>query len=132
MEPVPDLTDTPIHLGLGPTALPVEDFAWDPEALARYEQRFASDGDEGRLVTMFDVAADWDAWERHPAGDEVVVVVAGRFRMIQEIDGEERPVEVGAGGYVINGPGVWHTVDVLEPGRALFITPGRGTGHKPR
>ena len=26
----------------------------------------------------------------------------------------------------------WHTADVHEPGSALFITPGRGTEHRPR
>ncbi len=132
MDAVPDLNETPIHLGRGPTATAVEGFGWDPEALGAYEERFASDGDEGRLVVMFEMTASWDSWEQHPAGDEVVLVLSGRHRLIQEVEGEERPTEVGAGGYVINGPGVWHTADVLEPGRALFITPGRGTTHRPR
>lgn len=131
MDTVPDLTTTPIHLGLGPTASPVDGFAWTPEALAAYDERFASDGDEGRLVTLGDMVASWDTWEVHPAGDEVVLVLSGRMRLIQEVDGTE-PTEVAAGGYVINGPGVWHTADVIEPGQVLFITPGRGTAHRPR
>jgi hypothetical protein len=32
----------------------------------------------------------------------------------------------------VNPPGVWHTADVHEPGRGLFITPGKGTEHKAR
>jgi hypothetical protein len=32
---------------------------------------------------------------------------------------------------MINPPNVWHTARVHEPGRALFITPGRGTEHRP-
>lgn len=132
MDGTADLTTTPIHLGLGPVAFPLEGFAWEPEALAAYDERTAADGDEGRLVTLFTMAADWDVWEAHPAGDEVVICLEGRFRLVQEVDGTERSVEVGPGEYVINGPGVWHTADVLEPGRGLFITPGRGTRHRPR
>jgi hypothetical protein len=41
-------------------------------------------------------------------------------------------VELRAGLAVVNPRGAWHTVDVHEPGLALFITPGRGTEHRPR
>lgn len=126
------LADTPVHLGLGPTVLPVEGFAWTPEALAAYEELAAPDGDDGRLVTWGEMAEDWTTWEAHPAGPELVLVIEGRFRLVQEVDGAERSVEVGPGEYVVNPPGVWHTADVREPGRALFITPGRGTTHRPR
>ncbi|MEM1102949.1 MAG: hypothetical protein AAGH48_02455 [Pseudomonadota bacterium] len=37
-----------------------------------------------------------------------------------------------AGAFSIAPKGVWHTVDVLEKGRALFITAGAGTQHRPR
>jgi quercetin dioxygenase-like cupin family protein len=127
-----DITTTPLHLGLGSTAVPIEDFGWDPERLAAYGERTASDGDEGRMVSLFTMDADWTTWEVHPAGDEAVICLEGRFRLIQEVDGAERSVEVGPAEYVVNPPGVWHTADVLEPGRALFITPGRGTTHRPR
>jgi uncharacterized cupin superfamily protein len=126
------LSDTPIHLGLGATAVPLEGFAWDPAYLAAYGERFASDGDEGRLVTLGAMTDDWDSWERHPAGEEVVVCLSGRVRLIQEIGGEEVAVEAGPGDAIVNPPGVWHTADVLEPAQALFITPGRGTAHRPR
>jgi len=132
MSTVHDLSATPVHLGLGPVAVPVEDFAWSAEALTAYDDRFASDGDEGRLVTVGDITDDWQVWERHPAGDELVVCLSGRVRLVQEVDGEEVAIEVGAGEYVVNGPGVWHTADVIEPGQSLFITPGRGTDHRPR
>jgi hypothetical protein len=32
----------------------------------------------------------------------------------------------------INPKNVWHTVDVIEPGQLLFITPGIGTEHRTR
>ena len=126
------LPTTPIHLGLGARAEPLEGFSWSPEFLAAYGERVAPDGDEGRLVTMGAMDASWDSWEAHPAGEEVVVCLSGRVRLIQEVDGAERAVEVGPGEYVVNPPGVWHTADVIEPGQVLFITPGRGTTNRPR
>ena len=127
-----DLTTTFIHLGMGSKATPLPDFQWTPEYLDGYEQRFASDGDEGRIVVMNRQEATWDQWERHPAGEEVVLLLSGRVDLVQEIDGEERRVPLRPGLAVVNPPGVWHTADVHEPGDALFITPGRGTDHRPR
>ena len=122
-----DLSSTPIHLGLGSTATPVTTFAWSPAALAEYEQRFAADGDEGRLVMIFDNAADWPTWERHPAGEEVVILLSGRTDLVQWIDGAERVIPLEPGQATVNPAGVWHTARVHEAGQAMFITPGRGT-----
>lgn len=127
-----DLATTCIHLGLGATATPLPDFSWSPEYLAGYQARFAADGDEGRLVVMGPMSGSWDSWERHPAGEEVVVLLSGRADLIQRIDGGERRITLTAGRAAVNPPGVWHTADVHEPGQALFITPGRGTEHEPR
>ena len=126
------LADSPIHLGRGATAVPLPDFSWSAEYLAAYVERFAADGDEGRLVTMGVLSATWDTWERHPAGEEVVLVLSGRADLIQRIDGGERRIALSAGQAAVNPAGVWHTADVHEPGEALFITPGRGTEHEPR
>ncbi len=127
-----DLSSTFVHLGLGARATPLPDFRWTPEYLDGYERRFESDGDEGRIVVLNSQEATWDQWERHPAGEEVVVLLSGRVDLIQEIDGRERRVELRPGHAVVNPSGVWHTADVHEPGQALFITPGRGTEHRPR
>lgn len=126
------LADSPIHLGRGATAVPLPDFSWSADYLAAYVERFAADGDEGRLVTMGELSATWDTWERHPAGEEVVLVLSGRADLIQRIDGGERRIALSTGQAAVNPPGVWHTADVHEPGEALFITPGRGTEHEPR
>lgn len=127
-----DLTETFIHLGLGATATPLPDFEWSAEYLAGLERRFASDGDEGRLVLIDRQRETWSSWERHPAGEEVVVVLSGRVDLLQEVGGVTRRVELHPGEAVVNPAGVWHTADVHEPGEALFITPGRGTEHRPR
>jgi quercetin dioxygenase-like cupin family protein len=127
-----DLTMTPIHLGRGSRALPVVGFAWDPDVLADYSAAVADDGVEGRMVVIFDAGDGGDHWERHPAGDEVVVCLAGRVTVIQNIDGDEVPVELGPGDAAINPRGVWHLVDADRSARFLTITPGMGTEHQAR
>ncbi len=126
-----DLSDVFVHLGAGATATPLPDFSWSPEYLARYQERFAADGTDGRLVCVMAQEATWDSWERHPAGDEVVVLLSGRVDLVQELDGDEHVVELQPGQAVINPAGVWHTARVREPGVALFVTPGRGTEVRP-
>lgn len=126
------LSETPLHLGVGAVAVPLEGFSWSPEYLGAYDERYAHEAGEGRLVTWFDMTEDWTSWEAHPAGEEVVICFSGRFRLHQELEGETATVEVGPGEYVVNPPGAWHTADVIEPGTGLFITPGKGTTHRPR
>jgi mannose-6-phosphate isomerase-like protein (cupin superfamily) len=130
--PVDLLAGAALHLGLDATATPLPDFSWAPEALAAYADRFAGDGDEGRLVVMFESAESWTTWERHPVGEEVVVLVSGRMDLHQEVDGTERTIPLTPGSAVVNPKGVWHTATVHEPSVALFITPGRGTENRPR
>jgi uncharacterized cupin superfamily protein len=126
-----DLSQTFVHLGLGSTATLLPDFSWSNEYLERLHARFASDGKEGRLVCLLPQEATWDTWERHPAGDEIVVLLAGRVDVIQDLDGVEQVVELRPGHALVNPAGVWHTAQVHEPGSALFITPGEGTEVKP-
>ncbi len=121
--------DSILHLGPR-SATVVRDFRWDQ--IGEYAERFAGDGAQGRLVMMGRQTESWTSWERHPAGEELVLLLSGRVDLIQEIDGQERRIELTAGDGVLNPPGVWHTADVHDPGDALFITPGQGTEHKPR
>jgi quercetin dioxygenase-like cupin family protein len=130
--PAFDLSTTPVHLGLGARAIPIPDFEWSAECLTRYAAEHAGDGEEGRLVVLGADDRDWTSWERHPAGEELVVVIEGSVTVIQEIDGSERRVEVRAGEAVVNPRNVWHTADIAEPSRTLFVTPGLGTEHRPR
>jgi quercetin dioxygenase-like cupin family protein len=126
------LATTPIHLGLGSRALPIEGFGWDSRVLQAYAAAVADDGPDGRLVMVFEGGQSWDTWERHPAGDEVVICLAGRMTVIREVDGEDDPLELGPYDAMINPAGVWHTADVHEPVRFMTITPGLGTEHRPR
>ncbi|HEV8063978.1 MAG TPA: cupin domain-containing protein [Acidimicrobiales bacterium] len=127
-----DLSTTYVHLGRGATATPIPDFRWSQEYLSGYEAEYASDGDDGRLVVMGPESQSWTSWERHPAGEEVVVLLSGRVDLIQDLEGSERVIKLHPGWAAVNPKGVWHTATVHEPGQALFITPGRGTEHRPR
>ncbi|MGI9031141.1 MAG: hypothetical protein ACR2HP_14330 [Ilumatobacteraceae bacterium] len=88
--------------------------------------RSAADGDEGRLVGVFHQEANWPTWERHPNGEEVVVLLSGRADLIQWLDGTERVIPLEPCHGVINPVGVWHTARVQEPGDVLFTKPVAG------
>ena len=121
----------PLHLGLGARAVTQPEFT-GMEWYATYAERNAADGSEGRLVSQYDFSESWTSWERHPAGDEVVICTAGEITLLQELPDETRNVTLRAGEYAINPPGVWHTADVATHATALFITAGMGTEHRPR
>ncbi|MES2289347.1 MAG: cupin [Pseudomonadota bacterium] len=129
---MPNLFTQPIHLGLGATALVQPEFT-GMEWYADYMARYPDDGTEGRLVSMYTFTEDWDSWEMHPAGAEVVACVAGSMTIHQEMaDGSKATVTLGVGDYAINPPGAWHTADVAESATAVFVTAGWGTEHRPR
>jgi mannose-6-phosphate isomerase-like protein (cupin superfamily) len=128
---MPNLFTQPIHLGLGATAVVEPEFEW-MEWYAGYTDRHADDGIEGRLVTIYNFTEDWDSWEMHPKGAEVVLCVAGAMTIHQELaDGSKATVALAAGDYAINPPGAWHTADVAESATAVFVTAGWGTEHRP-
>lgn len=127
-----DVTTTPIHLGRGSRAVAVAGFAFDPVVLQAYATAVADDGGDGRIVMLFDGRASGGEWERHPAGDEVVVCVSGRVTVLRDVAGDERRVELGPGEATVNPRGVWHVVEADDAARFVTITPGIGTEHRPR
>jgi quercetin dioxygenase-like cupin family protein len=130
---MPKLTDNPLHLGLGATAVPQPEFTGDMGWYMAYGERHDDDGAEGRLVSMHRFTQSWDSWEMHPMGDEVVVCTSGQIILVQEFpDGRVERTTIGAGEYAINPPGVWHTADIEDEATVLFITAGLGTEGRPR
>jgi hypothetical protein len=129
---VSDLRTHPVHLGLGGSAAEQPAF----EGMAWYEAyaaRTAADGADGRLVSLYEFASDWESWEMHPAGDELVVCLEGAITLIQELpDGRFHSAMLRPCEYAINQAGTWHTADVAEPTKALFITAGQDTEHRLR
>jgi mannose-6-phosphate isomerase-like protein (cupin superfamily) len=122
-----DLTDTYLHLDDGPAAHRVE---VDERFWETIDQRPELTG--GRLVTMMRYTGDWESWEMHPAGDEIVYALGGSIDLILDEGGEERVVELrGRAGCVVPS-GVWHRAVVHAPGDVLHITRGEGTRHRPR
>ena len=126
------LSEAFIHLGLGSTAEPQPPFS-GMEWYEDYGARTAGDGAEGRLVAQHTFTEGWPSWEMHPHGSEVVICTHGSMLLTQEFpDGTQEQVELGAGEYAINPPGVWHIADVEDSATAIFITVGEGTEHRPR
>ncbi|MGB8224191.1 MAG: hypothetical protein WCF10_16495 [Polyangiales bacterium] len=120
------LSQNPVHLGLGASAVSEPRFAgmsWYDE----YGARHADDGKEGRLVSMHSFNASWDSWEMHPEGSELVLCTDGELTLVQEMNGEQVRTTLRAGEYAINSPGIWHTTDIEERATAVFITAGLGT-----
>ena len=129
---VKEISRYPIHLGLGATAVAEPEFT-GMEWYADYGARHADDGVEGRLVSMYRFTESWDMWEVHPNGAEVVLCTAGEITLHQEHpDGSTATIDLRAGQYAINPPGVWHTADIEHEAEAVFITAGLGTEVRPR
>lgn len=126
-----DLSKNPLHLGRGATAVVQPEITGDMQWYQGYGERHGSDGAEGRLVSMHTFSKNWDMWEIHPKGAEVVVCTSGAITLVQEIDGEHVRTALEPGQYAINPPGVWHTAEVDNEATALFITAGEGTEHRP-
>jgi quercetin dioxygenase-like cupin family protein len=127
-----DLLTTPLHLGLGSRARPIDGFAFDPTVLQAYGEAVADDGIEGRMVVVIDEEGPGDHWECHPAGDEVIVCISGTVTVVREVGELTERVVLRPGEATINPAGVWHAVDVDGAARILTITPGLGTDHRQR
>ncbi|WP_345108745.1 cupin domain-containing protein [Streptomyces drozdowiczii] len=130
--PAMDLRTTPVHLGLGSNAKPIEGFAWDPDVLHAYSTLVAADGVEGRMVMIFDGEGRGEHWESHPAGDELVVCLSGSVTITRDVDGVRDHVRLGPGEATVNPAGVWHAVDMEGRASVLAITATLGTEHRPR
>jgi mannose-6-phosphate isomerase-like protein (cupin superfamily) len=121
----PDLVSTFVVLQPDQSAVPV---AVTPTIWQELDQRF--DDFKGRvLVSCFSFDSDWDTWEMHPAGDEIVCLLSGRVTF--EFEGRGHVAELSVPGtYVIVPRGTWHTAHTRVPTKMLFITPGEGTQNK--
>ena len=81
------------------------------------------------LVSCFGFDADWDTWEMHPAGDEIVCLLSGRASF--EFEGRGQVAELSIPGSCLIVPkGTWHTAHTSVATKMLFITPGEGTQNK--
>ncbi|SHL87844.1 cupin domain-containing protein [Rhodanobacter sp. OK091] len=108
-------------------AISVSDSFWEELAGGAYPQL-----DQGRLMSAFTFSEPWSTWERHPAGEELVMLLSGTATIVLEDSGQERAVQLSdPGSYVLVPQNVWHTARTTVPTTMLFLTPGAGTEHRP-
>lgn len=80
------------------------------------------------LVSLHEFSGPWPTWEKHPAGDEVIVLLSGVATLrIRTASGEETVTLDTAGSYTVVPRNTWHTAETSQKTRMLFITPGEGT-----
>ena len=120
------LDSTYIHLQPDESALAMEG---GPAFWAGIADR--RDLDHGRLMGSTEQSADWDHWERHPAGEEILVLMSGELELVLDTDEGEQRAVLEPGQTFIVPRGVWHRGIVKKPGKLMFITPGAGTEHRP-
>jgi mannose-6-phosphate isomerase-like protein (cupin superfamily) len=120
------LDSTYIHLKPDESALAMEG---GPAFWAGIADR--RDLDHGRLMGSTEQSADWDHWERHPAGEEILVLMSGELELVLDTGGGEQRAVLKPGQTFIVPRGVWHRGIVKKPGKLMFITPGAGTEHRP-
>ena len=83
------------------------------------------------LITEFDFVEDWNTWEMHPNGEEIVYLLSGAMDLTLKKDGNLQTVELRNKGLVIIPRNTWHTAKVIEPSKMLVITFGKDTQVKP-
>src|SRR5436190_6069210 len=56
-----------------------------------------TDLDSGRLVGVTSQKADWPHWERHPGGDEILVMLSGEMDIVLESKSGKRRTRLKSG-----------------------------------
>jgi len=100
-----------------------------PRFWATVEKR--TDLNSGRLVGTTLQKKDWPIWERHPGGDEILILLSGELEMVLETRTGIRKTRLKAGQTFVVPRDTWHRALVKKPGKLMFITPGAGTEHRP-
>lgn len=121
-----DITDTFIDLRGVNTARPVpagEDFWWK---LAAGDIQPSPD----RLLIRSRQTQNWQHWERHPIGEEVIIQISGHTILVLDCNDGIQEVTLRGSQTVIIPRKCWHTMRVQEPADMIFITPGEGTEHR--
>jgi mannose-6-phosphate isomerase-like protein (cupin superfamily) len=73
------------------------------------------------------MAARWTPWERHPSGDELLLVTDGHVAIeVLDDDGTSRRFTIGEGGLFVVPRGKWHQLTASDPVTIFFASPGGG------
>jgi mannose-6-phosphate isomerase-like protein (cupin superfamily) len=89
-------------------------------------------GGDGWLLAKYSIDRDAQAWELHPAGDELLTMLVGEMDVVFERAGAEVTVSLQPGQTCLVPRGMWHRQVVRRSGEYLGITYGKGTQHRPR
>ena len=85
------------------------------------------------LASTREFDSDRATWERHPAGDEIALLLSGAAKILLETNAGELPAELTeSGSYIAVPRHTRRTVRVSGPTRMLFITPGEGAENRAR
>ena len=68
--------------------------------------------------------------EMHPDGDEVLYLISGRMKVTLETSPVQE-LDMAPGDGLIVPKGVWHRVDILEPSKIVYVTPGPNNEFRP-
>jgi len=123
-----NLTSTFIRLTPNASAelLPVDADFWP-----RLSAGVLGDFHNEYLVSCYTFDSDWTSWEMHPAGDEVVCLLAGEVTFVLEQgSGQVEHALRSAGEFLLVPKGTWHTAKVRARAHMLFITAGENTQHR--
>ncbi len=90
------------------------------DEVARAFATLASLGDGGVYAGSF--SGD-SAWERHPGGDELVQVIAGRTELTILADGGPQTLELRAGMLAVVPQSCWHRFHAPDGVTILTVTP---------
>lgn len=122
--------ETYVHLGPNGSAvpLPVTSTFWEELASGAFSKL-----GPGRLVSTYNFSESWGNWEKHPAGEELAILLAGAMDLILSIDGQEQSLSLTTPGqFLIIPRDTWHTANVPHTALVTFVTAGEGTQHRPR
>ncbi len=129
MNSAKDIISTYIHFRDGGQAseIPVSASFWEEVATGKHPEI-----DRGRLMSAFTFSEPWQTWERHPAGEELVMLLSGAATLVlEEADGERTISLSEPGSFVLVPQNVWHTARTSVPTKMLFLTPGESTENRP-
>ena len=67
--------------------------------------------------------AGMSEWERHPAGDELVMVLEGSTTLVLLVDGEEVPNVLQPRQFLVVPQGLWHRFETPDGVKVMSVTP---------
>jgi len=118
------------HFAVLKPDLLLDQLAVSPDIYQRLDEQY--DGFRSHaLISAHRFVEDWPTWEKHPSGDEMVILLSGRAELRLRRETGDESIELDEpGAYVIVPRDTWHTARIAQAASMLFITPGEGTQHE--